>query len=172
MEVSIQLLFLFNELFEWEDGNPNEFQYSFCSYSTIIGIITLSVKWMFQYSFCSYSTVIQTYEMVHWKQFQYSFCSYSTTKDIPFFSSLRFNTASVLIQPTTPVMIGDAASFQYSFCSYSTCRKSSVYYLLQSFQYSFCSYSTAGSGYFFFLTPLFQYSFCSYSTVYKKLRTK
>ena len=53
------------------------FQYSFCSYSTIV-YISLENKFEFQYSFCSYSTVSGAMGSLSNDKFQYSFCSYST----------------------------------------------------------------------------------------------
>ena len=100
------------------------FQYSFCSYSTIV-YISLENKFEFQYSFCSYSTEYS--KLLHAKValFQYSFCSYSTIFEIWTFSfrvvsiqllflfnqptmlvnhlAMCFNTASVLIQLKWPI---------------------------------------------------------------------
>ena len=57
---------------------PTEFQYSFCSYSTIWNPATNYTDDWFQYSFCSYSTLFLTQKIYLQGKFQYSFCSYST----------------------------------------------------------------------------------------------
>ena len=76
---------------------------------------------MFQYSFCSYSTLLLFFLPYFLRQFQYSFCSYST--DAPVTGKKKvggFNTASVLIQHPCFKYSPTSSLFQYSFCSYST----------------------------------------------------
>ena len=120
MQVSIQLLFLFN---------PYNRIYtiiipSFNTASVLIQLIILynsinrlhvSIQLLFLFN-----QRAKLNELVA-QQFQYSFCSYSTylqIADAAYRNS--FNTASVLIQPSSgpkPLFI---YVFQYSFCSYST----------------------------------------------------
>ena len=98
LPVSIQLLFLFNVFQVYAVCVENVcfntasvliqpmivrcvlrnglFQYSFCSYSTII--CSSSINFSFQYSFCSYSTKKNQENKSDTSKFQYSFCSYST----------------------------------------------------------------------------------------------
>ena len=75
------------------------FQYSFCSYSTLIWVETDGIN----ASFNTASVLIQHKEKI---SYQMSFGS--------------FNTASVLIQPDKVAIERKMNLFQYSFCSYST----------------------------------------------------
>ena len=75
--VSIQLLFLFNQHFQVRTHPLNLFQYSFCSYSTMIWWRTLIILICFNTA----SVLIQRFNtkmMPIGILFQYSFCSYST----------------------------------------------------------------------------------------------
>ena len=137
-KVSIQLLFLFNQLPKIIDVFLEVFQYSFCSYSTwyflacnptqysfntasvLIQRIEMQrgeIYIVFQYSFCSYSTdadVIATKQML---MFQYSFCSYSTVCYSDAWKiSGGFNTASVLIQHIHP-LIGQKTYMSFNTAS-------------------------------------------------------
>ena len=117
------------------------FQYSFCSYSTMLVDMDNEIFDCFNTA----SVLIQHFicsqcPKIYW--FQYSFCSYSTcifkkrfwTKDVSIqllflfnflFVGIRipdtcFNTASVLIQLCSITLHRGNRKFQYSFCSYST----------------------------------------------------
>mgnify|MGYP006068085911 CR=1 FL=1 len=124
-------------------------------------------------------------KMVKKLKFQYSFCSYSTVsfgREQHCFG--RFNTASVLIQPSNTICHGIrfVVSIQLLFLFNGMWRReiladgcfntASVLIQLEGlegnafrklFQYSFCSYSTKCPPKSI-ETRMFQYSFCSYST--------
>ena len=97
------------------------FQYSFCSYSTVIIPLNciscyVSIQLLFLFN------IGVEHGTIHIHVFQYSFCSYST----------HGNSTRIL----------STVRFQYSFCSYSTVRIiNNIFYHIW-FQYSFCSYST------------------------------
>ena len=117
--VSIQLLFLFNEMLEdlicssncfntasvliQPDEKSkvlcfNKFQYSFCSYSTYKSdsdvprsVVSIQLLFLFNFSPIHSESLMMT--------FQYSFCSYSTVHSLTLgYRVVCFNTASVLIQ--------------------------------------------------------------------------
>ena len=77
--VSIQLLFLFNFLPRTEWVDKKEFQYSFCSYSTYFHI---------------------DHELLHRVSIQLLFLFNETWQENEEKKEYRFNTASVLIQPS------------------------------------------------------------------------
>ncbi len=164
----------------------SQFQYSFCSYSTLEKREKKEREGEFQYSFCSYSTEILRLAM------EIAVCFNTASvliQQLPaifiFWEFHCFNTASVLIQLYEDEVRFTPTEFQYSFCSYSTVNILTFFKSIHLFQYSFCSYSTKWNEtkkdcFNCFNTAsvliqhlrrrsntkrsLFQYSFCSYST--------
>ena len=133
---------LIQQFKEGTEEEQEEFQYSFCSYSTILPKTKPAEAKLFQYSFCSYSTngkpVVSTTDAVS-IQLLFLFNADEMSKK---FAAGGFNTASVLIQQRQKAETRMYALFQYSFCSYSTmCMRTTAANCAQ-FQYSFCSYST------------------------------
>ena len=141
--VSIQLLFLFNNLAGKRRKEGIPFQYSFCSYSTKGDINGKKIFLGFQYSFCSYSTSRKLYNLTSLRVsiqllFLFNCIFRSILLDLHSFNTASvliqlfnklpsitchgcFNTASVLIQlEWLEEAIAFASLFQYSFCSYST----------------------------------------------------
>ena len=119
-KVSIQLLFLFNQLPKIIDVFLEVFQYSFCSYSTNRdakrrNLYRVSIQLLFLFNWrwcnCNKTDVDVSIQLLflfnRYRQplarsvfkFQYSFCSYSTVCYSDAWKiSGGFNTASVLIQ--------------------------------------------------------------------------
>ena len=121
MEVSIQLLFLFNKYIKLEIEKIDKFQYSFCSYST--GEIYLGKE--IKQSFNTASVLIQ-----------------HSVEEVLSIFWICFNTASVLIQQRSkkPRFIPTPVSIQLLFLFNSIVTPTTENRLM--FQYSFCSYST------------------------------
>src|SRR5699024_632816 len=94
----------------------------------------------FQYSFCSYSTLEKREKKEREGEFQYSFCSYSTEiLRLAMEIAVCFNTASVLIQPKHALLLLALPSFNTASVLIQLII-GIIYFARCEFQYSFCSY--------------------------------